>query len=242
MQTVDAARLGLQSGERLLDLGCGEGRHLIAAYYAADIHAVGVDLCLADVLTTKDRYRPFAQPDNDHKQLDLMVSNAVQLPFASQSFDRIICAEVLEHLADWRACLSEIARILKPGGMLGLSVPRYWPERLCWLLSEGYHTNPGGHLRIFRAGRLRRATEERGLIFRRRHWAHALHTPYWWLKCLLWNRPGTSWAERAYHDILMWDIMARPRLTRILEQILNPIIGKSIVMYFQKPAQENQPQ
>ncbi len=65
--------------------------------------------------------------------------------------------------------------------------------------------------------------------------AHALHAPYWWLKCLV----GVSqdhWAVTAYHRLLVWDMMKAPRLTRSAESALDPLIGKSVALYFTKPA------
>ncbi|MDQ1696027.1 MAG: hypothetical protein QOJ03_1380, partial [Frankiaceae bacterium] len=66
-----------------------------------------------------------------------------------------------------------------------------------------------------------------------RHHAHALHSPYWWLNCALGR---DSLPSRAYHQVLVWDIMKKPWLTRAAEQTLNPLLGKSLVMYADKPA------
>jgi len=63
------------------------------------------------------------------------------------------------------------------------------------------------------------------------HHAHALHSPFWWLKCAV----GDGSAVRAYHKLLVWDITARPRLTRWAERGLNPVLGKSVVLYLRKP-------
>jgi SAM-dependent methyltransferase len=143
---------------------------------------------------------------------------------------------VLEHIGPYRAVLAEIRRVLKPGGALVASVPRYWPEWICWALSDAYHANEGGHVRIFRAAELERDIEALGFRRYRRHWAHALHSPFWWLKCLLWERRDESRLIALYHRLLVWDLMERPRLTRWLEALLNPVMGKSVVMYFEKAA------
>ena len=125
---------------------------------------------------------------------------------------------------------------MKTGGILGVSVPRFGPEWVCWKLSDAYHEVPGGHVRIFKANRLRQDIEAQGLVFFRRHWAHALHVPYWWLKCAFWNPEKDAPVVRAYHRFLVWDLMDHPPLTRGLEKIMNPIMGKSVVMYFVKRA------
>ena len=68
------------------------------------------------------------------------------------------------------------------------------------------------------------------------HGAHALHAPYWWLQCLFWKNRDTNWLIRQYHRFLVWDMMEQPAVTRALERALNPVLGKSIVMYFRKSA------
>jgi ubiquinone/menaquinone biosynthesis C-methylase UbiE len=236
MKTVDFRHLPLDSGDLVLDLGCGEGRHVISAYVEANVHSIGVDLSLNDLKITRDRFANFAEPDNDAKSFGLSSASALDLPFADNTFDKIICSEVLEHIADYRGALREIERVLKPGGLFCASVPRRWPEKICWALSDEYHANEGGHLRIFRGGELRKEIEKLGLTHYYRHWAHALHVPFWWLKCLFWQSRDTNWLVKQYHRLLVWDLMENPALTRILERSMNPIMGKSVVMYFRKGA------
>ena len=236
MQTVDFAHFPLEAGDVVLDLGCGEGRHVISAYVEADVHSFGVDLCLEDLKTTRDKFQDFAQPWNERKSFGLSSANALQLPFADNTFDKIICSEVLEHIPDYRGALEEIQRVLKPGGLFCASVPRTWPEKICWALSEGYYNTPGGHLRIFKARELRGEIETLGFRHYHRHWAHALHAPFWWLKCLFWDKQDSNWLVKQYHRLLVWDLMEQPTLTRVTEQLMNPVMGKSVVMYFRKGA------
>ena len=58
-----------------------------------------------------------------------------------------------------------------------------------------------------------------------------LHSPYWWLKCLVGVDNEGSWLVKHYHRFLVWDMMQRPMLTRVLESLLSPAIGKSVVFY-----------
>ena len=236
MQTVDFKHFPLGSGDFVLDLGCGEGRHVISAYVAADVHSVGVDLSLEDLQTTRDKFADFAEPESERKSFGLSSANALELPFADNSFDKVICSEVLEHIPDYRGALREIERVLKPGGLFCASVPRRWPEKICWALSEEYYNVPGGHLRIFRGDQLRGEIEQLGFNHYYRHWAHALHAPFWWLKCLFWKNRDSNWLVAQYHRLLVWDLMEKPSLTRILEKSMNPVMGKSVVMYFRKEA------
>ncbi|MEQ8859609.1 MAG: class I SAM-dependent methyltransferase [Pseudomonadales bacterium] len=233
LTTVDFARLHLTPGQRVLDLGCGEGRHAISAWLEAPVQVVGLDLAGADLATAARRAAEFAAPDAAaERRLDWVRGSGLALPFDAASFDCVICAEVLEHVPDYAGVLREIRRVLKPGGVVALSVPRFFPEWVCWQLSDAYHQVPGGHVRIFRTGELTAAMEAQRLRRFHRHWAHSLHVPYWWLRCLFWDRGSEVWPVRAYHRLLVWDLMQRPWLTRLLEALLNPLMGKSVVLYF----------
>ncbi len=235
MLTIDLRYFPLAPGDRVLDLGCGEGRHAIHCYLAAPVTVLGVDLNPRDLATAAERLAPFAQPEDESRACFFQRADALQLPFADGSIDKIICSEVLEHLPDYESALQEIRRVLKPSGLLAVSVPRFWPERICWALSREYHQVEGGHVRIFKGRQLRRALEAQGLLFIRRHWAHGLHSPYWWLRCLWWRTQDESRSIRAYHRLLVWDLLKAPWLTRTLEKCLNPLCGKSLVVYFRAP-------
>lgn len=236
MHTIDYHRLNLAGDSRVLDVGCGEGRHCLGLPLSDDATVVGVDLSHADLCTAQAKVP-------EHNEFCLQaglpttptpyfnVADGTQLPFADNSFDLVLCSEVLEHVPPYEAVLAELVRVLKPGGQLVVSVPRQWPERLCWAFSEEYPNTPGGHIRIFNAGKLRRSIESLGPRYNHRHWAHALHSPYWWLKCLLWDKPKHPLLQ-AYHRFLVWDLTASPWLTRTLERLLNPVMGKSVVLYF----------
>src|SRR5207248_11367555 len=161
-------------------------------------------------------------------------ADLLALPFPTASFDVVMASEVLEHIPDDLAAMTEIARVLRPAGRVAVTVPRWWPERVCWALSRDYHDVAGGHVRIYRADELEARLRTVGLEPRGAHHAHALHSPYWWLNCALGRESVPS---RLYHRVLVWDIMKRPWLTRTAEQALNPLLGKSLVVYADKPAQ-----
>jgi len=117
-------------------------------------------------------------------------------------------------------------------------VPRWWPERVCWALSDEYHAPavPGGHVRIYRRGALNRLLEGAGLALAGSHHAHALHSPYWWLKCAGGPRRDDHPAVRGYHRFLVWDITRSHRWVRAAEHVLDPVLGKSLVLYARKAA------
>lgn len=236
MLTVKLDRLVTQPGQFWLDLGCGEGRHVHGLRGLPGVNVIGLDL--DEVGLRKARAGLDLVPDGGGAVL-LAKGDAFRLPFADHSIDGVICSEVLEHLPDYGAALLEIRRILKPGGQFAATVPHAWPERLCWDLAPGpggYADQPGGHVRIFEERPLRQAIEGVGFGYRGRHFAHALHSPYWWLKTALWNRRDDHPLVQLYHRFLVWDMMQRPVLTRGLEALLNPLMGKSLALYFVKRA------
>jgi SAM-dependent methyltransferase len=232
--TVDFARLPIAPGERVLDLGCGFGRHAFEAFRrGADV--VAVDRSAAEVAeVTKMFHAMVATGEASPAQLARAVrADLTALPFPSGSFDVVIASEVLEHIPDDARAIGEIARVVRPGGRVAVTVPRWWPERVCWSLSESYRTEPGGHVRIYTADALATRLSDAGLVVGGRHHAHALHSPYWWINCAIGRE---SLPARAYHRMLVWDIVKRPWLTRTLERTLNPVLGKSLVLYADKPA------
>ena len=162
--------------------------------------------------------------------------DALALPFADETFDRVICSEVLEHIPDDLGAMAELARVLRRGGTMAITVPRRGPERVNWALSDDYHNVPGGHIRIYSRRVLEGRLTSVGLRVTGHHHAHGLHSPYWWLKCLVGTTNDTNWIVRQYHRLLVWDIMKHPALTRYAEALLNPLIGKSLVVYLERPA------
>ncbi len=236
MLTVRFNRLGLKRGDWVLDLGCGTGRHVHGLHMLGEVNAVGVDLDTEALEEARTGLLSLPQgPAEGGLITRFDRADALQLPYADDAFDAVICSEVLEHIGPYDQVLAEIRRVLKPTGRLCVSVPRAWPERLCWRLApppHGYAHEPGGHIRIFDRIDLKISISNKGFNYAGRHYAHALHSPYWWLKCLFWSRRDDHPLIRAYHRVLVWDLMKRPRITRLLDALLNPVMGKSLVMYF----------
>jgi SAM-dependent methyltransferase len=241
--TVRYDWLGLEPGDRVLDLGCGAGRHAFeAARRGARVVAFDHDLAelkdVAALLEPIDTAGEVPSPGSG----DAVGGDAGRLPFTDGAFDRVIAAEVLEHIPDDSVAVSELTRVLRPGGTLAVTVPAWLAERVCWALSDRYHAPfvDGGHVRIYTEPALRDRLRAGGLVPGRSHHAHALHTPYWWLRCALPGGPANDENPlvRAYHRVLVWDIEGRPgvsTITRMVERVANPVLGKSIVVYATKP-------
>lgn len=239
MLTVDFTRLGLRRGDLVLDMGAGAGRHAFEVYRRG-AHIVALDYSIADLKDVSSLFSAMAGAGEVPVGTAAATVNGdgTRLPFPDDTFDHIICSEVMEHIPDDSAAAAELARVLKPGANLAVTVPTWLPEQICWKLSSEYHAPfvPGGHVRIFTEASLRKRFSGAGLEPGATHHAHALHSPYWWLKCAVGPTNDTHPLVEAYHRLLVWDITKAPRLMRWAEKALNPILGKSLVLYARKPA------
>lgn len=238
MLTANYDQLGLQRGDTVLDLGCGFGRHAFEAARRG-AHVVALDAGREEVDGVAATFAAMVEAGeltNNAPLSAVVQGDALHLPFANGTFDRVICSEVLEHIPDDVEAMSELARVLRPGGTMAITVPRFGPELINWALSDEYHGVPGGHIRIYRRSVLTSRLSSVGLKATGHHYAHGLHSPYWWLKCLVGTTNDTNFVVRSYHRLLVWDIMKAPRVTRLAERLLSPLMGKSIIVYLEKPA------
>lgn len=236
MLTVDFDTFPVGPGDRVLDMGCGGGRHAFALYKrGADV--VALDYSHQDLVEVGTMFEAIALEGEapDGASAHTVRGTAYSLPFADGTFDRVVAAEVLEHLPADTDAMSELFRVLKPGGLIAVSVPRWLPEKVCWALSDAYHEVEGGHVRIYKGSELKQRLEATGLVYTGEHHAHGLHAPYWWLKCAVGVSNDDNPLVKAYHRLLVWDMVKQPFLTRLAEAVLQPVVGKSLVVYLRKP-------
>ncbi len=238
MLTVDFDRLRIGPSTKVIDVGAGAGRHSFEAYRrGADVIAFDQDE--AELRSVDTLFEAMAEAGEAPATASAkaVVGDALNLPYADETFDCVIASEILEHVPQDDAAIAELIRVLKVGGTLAVSVPRWLPEKVCWLLSDEYHANEGGHIRIYRADELRDKianAADAGMQLTHTHHAHALHSPFWWLKCAVGVENTDHPAVTAYHKLLVWDLMQRPKVTQVAEAILNPLVGKSVAFYFTK--------
>ncbi len=236
MLTVDFDRFPVAPGDRVLDMGCGAGRHAFALYRRG-AHVTALDQNAAELADVQVMFDAMAAEGEvpAGATARTVEGDAYALPFEDGSFDKVICAEVLEHLPEDERAMAELVRVLKPGGQMAITVPRWGPEKVCWALSDAYHEVEGGHVRIYKGSELVSRLERAGLVPEGTGFTHGLHAPYWWLKCAVGVTNDDNPLVRGYHRLLVWDMMKKPLVTRVAERLLDPVVGKSFVVYLARP-------
>jgi len=234
MLTIDHRLLGIQAGDQVLDVGCGEGRHSWGMYNQIDCLIYALDI--EEENLKKTRYTFYLMDEQEKRSGKWLAirGDATNLPFKDASFDRVVCSEVLEHLDDDRRGIRELVRVLKASGMLAVSVPTYLTETIYWKISKDYHSRPGCHVRKYRAGELVNLLRQNNLrVYAIRH-RHALHSVYWLLRCLFGIKNEKALIPSLYHKFLVWDLKTKSKPIRLLDDVLNHVFPKSIVIYAQK--------
>ena len=239
MLTIRFEELGVRPGDRVLDVGSGFGRHVYECARRG-AHVVALDYAADEVVGTRDTLAAMVDAGEitADKLVGVLRGDATRLPFPDATFDVVITSEVLEHIQDDVAAITEMVRVLVPGGRFAATVPAWLPETINWKLSDDYHApkSVGGHVRIYGRTEMRAKLRTAGLDVDGYHRAHALHTPYWWLKCAVGPRNDDHPAVATYRRFLEWDIIEQPTSTKIAERVLSPVLGKSSVHYGTKQA------
>lgn len=238
MLTIDPARLALGPGMAVLDAGCGQGRHSLevlrrgARPCALDVNPADLRhtrYLLSDMARERHRARggdPAAWPPLPFVVLE---GDLERLPFPDACFDRVLCSEVLEHVPSPERAAAELVRVLKPRGLLAVSVPTPTTEWVYRYASDDYFNTPGGHVRIFTVGRLRRLLAAQGLQVVDLHFEHSFHSVYWWVRCVFGLHAGQHPAIRHFRRVLT-HAMFSPALTRA-ERAFNWVWPKAMVAY-----------
>jgi SAM-dependent methyltransferase len=230
--TVDLERLDIQPGHRLLDAGCGEGRHCFGSL-ARGAQVVGLDLDLDSIRLPSRRLR--ATGEEVGRMGAMLQGDTFHLPFADESFDRIICSEVMEHVHDYKGAARELARVAKPGAKIAVTIPTATSEHLYLRLGDEYFESPGGHIRIFRPRDLAEGLAAAGFDTVGCGFAHGLHTPYWVLRSAM-HLPDADQSRlvRGYREFLIRATSSK--WMGRLEGWLNYVCPKSVILYGEKRA------
>ncbi|MDE0467950.1 MAG: methyltransferase domain-containing protein [Candidatus Poribacteria bacterium] len=117
-QQLDA--LGINAnGKRVLDVGCGPGNLLVVLSADTPELLVGVDVDTIFLKVGRSEIEKLIEKSTITPAL--LRAALPTLPFADASFDLVTCFLVMPHVPDDRAALTELARVLKPGGVLAIS-------------------------------------------------------------------------------------------------------------------------
>lgn len=234
MITVEPDLLGIKDGDITLDAGCGNGRHSWEVYSKNHSSIIAFDI---DAVCVKKNLYLLASLKTENEiegSYHMLMADVTKLPFKSGSFDKIICSEVLEHIPEDNIAVEELVRVLSKDGDIGISVPHYLAESICWKLSGEYYGFPGGHIRKYKTRELLALVDTAGLsVYATRH-KHALHSFYWILRCVFGIKKENAAIPSFYNKFLEWDLRTKHRFFRWLEGPLNHLCPKSVAIYARK--------
>lgn len=161
--------LELKENDSIADLGCGDGFYLyLLNSLPTKLKLIGFDHDDVVLANAKKNLRD--------KKVELILGDIQKLSFRNSSFKKVILSEVLEHIADDKKALHEIYRVMKPNGILLITVPNFkfpflW-DPLNWTLQNIFGTHISGtnffagiwarHLRLYKRDNLKRLIENAG--------------------------------------------------------------------------------
>jgi len=234
MLTIDYDLLDIRDGERILDVGCGEGRHTWEACKRNNCLVYALDIDEANLKKAHYALYLLKERGETKGNWTIIKGDIVCLPFKDASFDKVVCSEVLEHISDDILAIRELVRVLKDDGILAVSVPSYLTESLCWKLARDYHDKPGGHVRVYKAREVISKLQQNRLHIYAVRRKHALHSFYWISRCLFGVNNDKALIPSLYYKFLVWDIHKRSKPIQLLDGFLNNFFSKSLVLYAHK--------
>ena len=231
MDTFEFSKLNLKKINTAVDVGCGNGRHLKSlSHKINNAQIIGIDHSHTDIVNLSSEFQDInCKNNNTYEFINHDIRN---LPLKGSSQDLVICSEVLEHVPNYEAVLAECYRVLKPAGVLLISVPTYTPEKLCWLFSKKYRQTPGGHIRIFKKDQIMESFNKLKLNLFNYHRQHSFHSIYWILRSK--NNMEESDFLKSFHGLLVKQMFGQAQTSAFIEKMLNPLFGKSECFYLTK--------
>ena len=231
METFNFNLLNLKKIKKVIDVGCGNGRHLKSlGFKLTDSEIIGIDQSAPEITKLNKEFdESVCKNGNAYK---FITGDIREMDVPDNSQDLVVCSEVLEHVPNFEAVLEECYRILKPGSVMLISVPSYFPESLCWKYSKKYMQTPGGHIRIFKKNFLKERFKALNLKLFKHHREHALHSIYWIIRAR--NNMEENNFLKSFHNLLVKQMFGQAKFFFALEKLLNPFFGKSECFYLRK--------
>jgi len=231
MITVEPELLGIKDGDITLDAGCGNGRHSWEVCNKNHSQIIAFDIDTVCVKKNKYMLDSLREQKGIEGNYHLLIANVTKLPFKDGTFNKIICSEVLEHIPEDKSAVEELIRVLRKNGAIGISVPHYLAESICWKLSKDYYGFPGGHIRKYKTRELLDLVKGAGLsVYTIRH-KHAFHSFYWVMRCVFGVKKEDATIPLLYNKFLNWDLRTNHRFFRWMEGLLNHLCPKSVAIY-----------
>lgn len=231
MLTINLDIFKIKEKDTVLDAGCGDGRHSLSIA-KMPCRIVALDVSRIDLLKVLFVVKLMNHKGELRAHADIVRGDVRKLPFREQSFTKVICTEVLEHIREDREAIRELVRVLDDKGLVAVSVPTRASERLYGRLSAKYFRSPGGHIKIYKEEKLLKKLEEGGLSLARKCYEHALHTVYWLLRCLAGLDNEKALIPSLWRVLLIYSPHVKP--LRLIEKFFNHVFPKSVVFYLKK--------
>ncbi len=166
------SELSPQKKDKILDVGCGDGFYLYLLSHMGDFNLTGID---SDPVALK-----IAKKQIGRKYIKYVVGDVLKMPFKKESFNKIVCSEVLEHLEDDEQGVKEIKRVLKKNGVACITVP-HWNYPFFWdpvnyILQRVFRTHIKSgfwsgvwnfHVRLYKIPELKKLFKDNGLKIER---------------------------------------------------------------------------
>jgi SAM-dependent methyltransferase len=229
MLTVDCDRLAVKTGDIVLDAGCGFGRHSMELISrGAVVYCMDMDIESLRKTSFSMGLMKKSLKGEDARYL-VHSGDALNLPFKDESFDRVICSEVMEHVRDDEMACGELARVLKTNGRIAITVPTVFSEAIYDALTYEYFTSPGGHIRKYFPKDLAALMTRHGLVIYGIGFKHSFHTIWWLIRSVVGLHLADHPFTRAYHTFLHMGLYSR--VMRRAESFFNYFFSKSLVLY-----------
>lgn len=210
------------------DIGCGVATY---ARFCADrgAHVILLDADEASLKTARARWAA------DDAKMESHLHSAVPFPIASDRCTRVICTEVLEHVADPAAFLAELKRIGAPGARYLLSVPAPFSERVLKNIAHPSYFEPPNHIRIIEPDEFRQMVTDAGLIVESESSYGAYWAIWWWM---WWCDPQPDILARhpaLDHLAVAWNALLDGKDGLLIKKTLDRHLPKSQVIVARKP-------
>jgi SAM-dependent methyltransferase len=201
----------------VVDIGCGKGGYLgFCADRAARV--IGVDLDADSLAAARERLSESAA------QVEFHIAPAEQLPIADGAATRVVCTEVLEHVADPAVVLRELARVAAPGGL---------QERMQEHVADDHYFQPPNHIRIIEREEFPAMVSAAGLEVLSQD-SYGFFWSVWW--ALQWGSGGNPDHEMLQHWTLAWKALLDAPHGRAVKDGLDRFLPKSQVIVARKPS------